>query len=270
MKNKYLTGLFTVLFFSWNAAAQTVVVPQSVTATVDPYLSNSGPISNLTLDITPSVNSNTTFPYCPGGTFTTGIGFVAYLNADTGTITYTYTNPVSISQMLVWNAYFDFELDHSINSIDLVFKNNSGTIISTVPLTVPEAIASDLKPHVINLPSEIVSVKSVDIRVHSLWGGNDISLRRIAFAGTGQTAGLGENQQNSIELYPNPATDNLTIYEKNIQQVEMFDLNGRNVAIELVKQNESSKISWGTINPGMYQLQITTDKGHFVSKVLVK
>lgn len=269
MNKTHLTGFLICLFFCWNATAQTVIVPQTVTTTVNPYYPNSGPVTNLTLDITSSVTSNTTFPYCPGGTFTTGIGFVAAHNTDTGIVTYTYANPVSISQLLVWNAYFDFELDHSIKSVDLVFRNNSGNIITTVPLTIPEAVAGDLKPSVSVLPSEVLGVKSVDIQIHSLWGGNDFSLRRIAFAGTGQTAGLTGNDQNKTELYPNPATNNLTISEKHIQQVEMVDLNGRKVAVELIKQAESSTISWEHIASGIYQLQITTDKGTFVSKVAV-
>lgn len=269
MKQKYFSGLVSILFISWNAAAQTVVVPQSITATVDPYIS-SEPVTNLTLNITPSVNSNTTFPYSPSTGFSTGTGFVSEMGVDTGTIIYTFANPVSISQMMIWSAYFNFELDHSPRTADLIFKNTSGTTIATVPVTMPEATASDLKPYVAVLPSEVVGVKSVHIQINTLWGGNEISMRRLAFAGTGQTAGLSENYYQSLEVSPNPAATSVVIKEQYIQHVEMTDLNGRNVAIELVKHDDYATVSWEAVQSGMYQLRITTDRANFVSKVMVK
>lgn len=273
MKKQYLLGFFALSFCLWNsskAEAQTIVVPQSITANVTPFSSSSTPLSNLTLNVTSSVNSNTTFPYSPSSNFSTGVGFVSSLGKDTGTITYTFSNLVSISQMMIWNGYFNFELNHCSKNVDLIFRNNTGAVISTSNLTLPLATSSNLKPYVANLTSEVVGVKSVDIKVKTLWGGNELSIRRIAFAGNGQTAGLAENNpDHAIQVFPNPAKNDLTIFEHDIQTVRMFDLNGKNIAIELVNLDGHSKISWEAITSGVYNLQIVSSGGSFFSKILV-
>lgn len=273
MKKQYLYGFLALSLFLWSsskAEAQTVVVPQSVTANITPFSSSSTPVSNLSLNITSSVNSNTTFPYSPSSNFSTGIGFVSSLGKDTGTITYTFGTPVSISQMMIWNGYFNFELNHCSKNVDLIFRNNTGAVISTSNLALPQATSSDLKPYVANLTSEVVGVKSVQIKVKTLWGGNELSIRRIAFAGNGQTAGLMENNPDqTIQLFPNPAKNNLAILESGIQDVQLFDLNGKSIAIELVHLEGHSKIHWENTTPGVYNLQIISSKGSFFSRILI-
>lgn len=172
--------------------------------------------------------------------------------------------------MLIWNGYFNFELNHCSKNVDLIFRNNTGAVISTSNLALPQATSSNLKPYVANLTSEVVGVKSVEIKVKTLWGGNELSIRRIAFAGNGQTAGLTENKQDQmIQLFPNPAKNDLTILESGVQDVHMFDLNGKNIPIELVNLDGHAKIHWENITPGVYNLQIVSSRGSFFSRILV-
>jgi hypothetical protein len=97
--------------------------------------------------------------------------------------------------MLIWNSYSNFELDHSAREVQLVFRNAANTVISTTNLSLPEATESELTPYVANFPV-VSGVKQVDLVVHTLWGGNEISMRRLAFAGSTQTAGIARRSTN--------------------------------------------------------------------------
>lgn len=251
--------------------AQTVVVPQTVTASVNPFNSNSTKVTNLNLNITTATTSATTFPYSPSSNFSTGIGFVSQLGVSTGTITYTFANPVSISQMMIWNGYFTFELNHCAKDVQLVFRDASNVILNTTNLQLPQATSGNLAPHVANLSSEVLGVKQVDIVVNSLWGGNEISIRRIAFAGTGQTVGIEEsnNQITIIPAYPNPAVDQLTIPGHKIQSVQMVDAAGRPVAVEITYFADRAELQWQGVASGVYLVQVSSAEGQYSTRVFV-
>ncbi len=250
--------------------AQTTLVPLSVTASVAPFNSNVGTIENLTLGITPATSASTAFPYAPGNQFVAGIGFVALYGTAMGTITYTFVDPVSISGMLVWNAYFDFELDHSIRDAQLIFRDEDNAVIVTYMLTMPQASTAITTGHAADLPAEVQGVKQVDIVINTLWGGNDISLRRIAFVSAGKNVGIGGyDLPEQVTAYPNPAVDRLTIPVEGITAVRMTDATGRVVPVQVDHFRDRVELHWSQLTPGVYHLLINAENGTMVSRVLV-
>lgn len=265
-----LLSLFVLLGSILSTSAQTILTPSSITASVDPFNQSVTMVSNLNLNITTSVNSSTTFPYSPSSNFSNGIGFVSDLGEGTGTITYTFSSLVAISRMMIWNGYFNFELDHCAKNVQLVFKDISGSVINSVNLSLPQATSSVLTPHVEDFPA-VSAVKSVDIVINTLWGGNEISLRRIAFAGGQHTSGIASiEDQNTISVFPNPSLDRVTVSVSDIQSASMVDINGKSVDIELSSIGDHTEIRWDRIASGLYYLQINTPDQHYFSRVSVK
>jgi hypothetical protein len=251
------------------AAAQTVIVPQSVTASLDPFSSVTA-ASNMTLNITAATTASTTFPYSPSSNFSTGIGYVSDYGEDVGSITYVFSNPVSISRMLIWNAYFDFELDHSLRNVQLVFRNAANGVIATNNLSLPMATENNLTAHVANLPSEVIGVKRVEINVSTLWGGNELSVRRIAFAGNGLTTGMEEASITESPLvFPLPATDIVTVMLPGIRSLVLLDGLGREVPAEVNFLADRADVSVEGLPAGLYHAVGTTSRGRFSAKVVV-
>jgi hypothetical protein len=274
MKSHYFFNLSACFIFFGipsKSESQTCLIPQSITSTITPAGSTFTLISNLSLNITENTTENTEFPFAPSSVFSNDIGFVSIAGQDTGTITYTFSNTVSISRMLVWNGYFDIEPDNCIKDFDMVFRNASGMpVISYVAGLGPFYTFDGLKPQYGEFAVDPTGVKSVDIRIKALWGGDQISLRRIAFMGSEQTTGLTEQSGNTIQTYPNPAVNQLTIPEKEIESVHLMDLNGKSMEIEWVNSGEYSNIYWRNLTSGIYTLQITNSKGTSSSKVFIE
>jgi Secretion system C-terminal sorting domain len=78
-----------------------------------------------------------------------------------------------------------------------------------------------------------------------------------------------DSVSNTINFYPNPATNMLTINNKSnssINSISISDTNGRNV---LEAKNVSSTIDISDLSKGIYFVRLTTDAGS-VTKKLVK
>ena len=317
---------------------QTVIPAQTITSDAGEF-SALGPVTDLGLNIDAATTSATTFPYAPGTQFADDIGYVSASGTASGTLTFTFASPNSISEIMIWNSYFDFELDHSIQTAQLVFKNDMGATITTENISAPIATAVDLLPYVTTF-TEVVGVKEIDIVVTALWGGNEISLRRIAFAGdectpssvdasvtqtnatlmanasglayqwidcdnnfdaiqgeTGQNftasvngnyavivdngcvdtsacmvvdmIGIKEIQESFVTIFPNPATNSVTIPISGVTGAHMLDMTGRMVETNLTEMGETSQLTWNHIESGVYLIKVLTENGEFSSRVQV-
>lgn len=74
-----------------------------------------------------------------------------------------------------------------------------------------------------------------------------------------------------VDVFPNPATDFLTIIEQGIfiEEVELMDIMGRVLLIENEKVNMKN-MDLTNVSKGAYVLKIYTDRGVVVKKVVVK
>ncbi|OCA69208.1 hypothetical protein BBH99_14860 [Chryseobacterium contaminans] len=71
----------------------------------------------------------------------------------------------------------------------------------------------------------------------------------------------------TLALYPNPATDILTIKSKEkVNKVEVYDINGRKVNVDL----DEDKVNVKNLNPGSYIINIETKEGKITEKFIKK
>jgi len=78
-----------------------------------------------------------------------------------------------------------------------------------------------------------------------------------------------ENQSliNPLTLYPNPALDIVTLqYDLEIDNVEVFDLNGRSIAVDFNAPSKSIDIS--NLNTGIYYVTVISNNSKSVQKLL--
>jgi len=248
---------------------QTVVPAQNITSDAGEFMSLT-PVTNLGLNINTATTSATTFPYAPGQFFD-DIGYVSWSGTTSGTLTFTFASPASISEIMIWNAYFDYELDHSIQNAQLVFKDDLGATITTENITPPIATAMDLLPYVATF-TPVMGVKEIDIVVSALWGGTEISMRRVAFAGN--TFSIEEEElpiavTMDLLVYPNPTINSVTIPLSDITALNMIDLTGRMVETNLTVLGGSSQLSWNRVESGVYLIQVSTENGEYSSRIQV-
>ena len=74
-------------------------------------------------------------------------------------------------------------------------------------------------------------------------------------------------EPNNIQVYPNPANDKVTIITNKLGLIKITDINGR---IIISKNIEAVKaiIDISEISGGVYSIQIMTDKGMTVKKLV--
>jgi len=135
------------------ANAQIVIEADTIFSNAGDFDPIFAPAWVLGLNVNSATTSTTTFPYSPSVNFEPEIGYVSSYGISTGTITHVFASSESVSQVLIWNAYFDFELNHSVQDVQLVFRDEFGVEITTEDVTFPEATASNLEPIVMNLLS---------------------------------------------------------------------------------------------------------------------
>lgn len=150
---------------------------------------------------------------------------------------------------LIWEPYTGFNVAtyniyRGISPTSLIFiGSTSGTSTQYSDLNAP---AGDLYYQI-----EVVSPNPCD-------PSRSISSSRSNIAST-ENVGIGNYNSSDFRVYPNPATDLLTISSENgsnIHNVKIYDLQGK-----LIKnvQSDYSKIDLSQIKSGLYIIQITTE-----------
>jgi hypothetical protein len=75
--------------------------------------------------------------------------------------------------------------------------------------------------------------------------------------------------ENSISIYPNPVTDNLTIdWEGAVTRIEITDTKGKLLYVEEVSAVQSHQMSTETYSKGVYFIHVLTNEGRYVFDVV--
>ncbi|MBQ2188105.1 MAG: T9SS type A sorting domain-containing protein [Bacteroidales bacterium] len=83
--------------------------------------------------------------------------------------------------------------------------------------------------------------------------------------------GVDDNPfEESLAVYPNPATDRLFVNGNNLQQVELFNTLGQCVLTKVADNESLTEVSIDGLPSGMYLLRITTNRGETEAKKVLK
>lgn len=146
-----------------------------------------------------------------------------------------------------------FDLDE-VEDNELLDKNRVThvRIVDVVGNIDPEYATKDSEGHIVNDPwptpfaSSGFDLDAVGV-IHDI-AHNDVS----------------ENTEESIDMYPNPVRDRLTVKAANLQSIEVYNLVGQQVMV-----STSDIVDMGDLNQGIYFVRINAD-GKTVTKRVVK
>jgi hypothetical protein len=245
-----------------SAQAQLFTYPPTGVTTTAGEFNLVTPVTNLIYDITPDVRSTTPFVYETTSQFNTyEVGYIAQWNMFTGTISFDMPAPVTVERVYLWNAYFTIEADHSVQDVVFHFYDQNNTLLSSVAHSWPMANIAIQTGDSLILPDEIDNVMRVDVEVQTLHGGNDISLRRIAFAGPTFITGLDEVHTVPVQAFPNPARDRVTLMVRDVREVVVRDAAGRAVHAPLTRAADRVELDVAHLAPGRYHVRVATEAG---------
>lgn len=233
--------------------AQThAVVPSSVSTDVGQAAALTG-IENISLGITALTDSNVTFPYnAQGLPFQPGLGYIALYDDSIGTLTFHYAAPVIVTHLFVWNAYSTDEFDHSFRTANISFYDQTNTLIATREVTALIATLDDETASAIELGGPIEGVVRITVFISSLYGGNDISIRRLAFAGSLADGIPEQNTVGWVGSYPCPAGDRTWLPARSVRDMRLMATDGRVIPILAVCAGEGTDLELTNVPSGLY------------------
>ena len=83
--------------------------------------------------------------------------------------------------------------------------------------------------------------------------------------------GVDDNiNDESLTVFPNPATDKLLVHGLGMKQVELLNLMGQQVLVDVVDNDETLELSLVGMSSGVYLLRVMLDNGSVMVKKVVK
>jgi len=85
------------------------------------------------------------------------------------------------------------------------------------------------------------------------------------------SSGIQDNNNNlsNVSIYPNPASDYITIEGENIQRVEVFDMTGKKVAAEDYSYVSVAKINTLNLLDGVYCLRVSVKNNILIRNLII-
>ncbi|MBR3557475.1 MAG: T9SS type A sorting domain-containing protein [Bacteroidales bacterium] len=221
------------------------------------------------------------FTYNLNGDYGKAVCFNAY-NLDEGTIANLYLPFENMSSLTTPTLSFDvahkrYNTNYT-ERLRVMYSTNcgqtwqsaytkSGSSLATVTGNASSNFiptASQWRTETIDL-SNITDRDDVVIKFEFRSGyGNNVWIDNVRIAnGTGI-----QSVESDLTIYPNPATDNITIStSENAQRVEIFNIQGQLVKAEA---GNVTHISVKDLANGMYTLKLTTENGTSIHKIVKK
>ena len=125
---------------------------------------------------------------------------------------------------------------------------------------------------VLQIPSVVISVKNNNPVQLNVYAFNDCDTTDTASLLINSNVDISENSiDKGIYVYPNPATDQITIQSKdcNLEEIKIYDVVGKEVKAQTANSIESI-LNLGDLRNGLYIICVKTEKGIFTTKILKK
>ena len=81
---------------------------------------------------------------------------------------------------------------------------------------------------------------------------------------------LGDNEASEASLYPNPATDRVTVSSTTaIEQITVINYVGQVIFTQQLSGEQSITLNTGSYEPGVYVVRIDTESGVVTKRVVI-
>ena len=147
-------------------------------------------------------------------------------------------------------------------AVYVINENNEETQLFEETLN---ASMSNFQQRNVTIPSSITGNFRIAFRHFDSEDGYVIILDDIQISTTGTTGIDQVNSANAV-IYPNPANNEVTVKGEGIVNVQIFDVNGRNV----LTSNHAGKMDISDLSTGVYMVRIISNNGVTTQKLTVK
>ena len=175
----------------------------------------------------------------------------------------TITMPENGSYDIVWKVMpFSTEYPGDHYAVYVINENNEEIQLFEETL---DSTMSDFQQRTATIPSSVTGNFRIAFRHFDSENGYVIILDDIQIATTG-SVGINEvNSANAI-IYPNPADNKVTVEGEGIVNVQIFDVNGRNV----LSSARAGQFDISSLSSGIYMVRIISNNGVTTQKLTVK
>lgn len=173
------------------------------------------------------------------------------------------TMPENGNYDIVWKVMpYTTEYPGDHYAVYVINENNEETQLFAETL---DATMSNFQQRIATIPSSVTGNFRIAFRHFNSENGYVIILDDIQIVTTG-TIGIDEvNSANAI-IYPNPADNKVTVEGEGIVNVQIFDVNGRNV----LTSNHAGQMDISNLSTGVYMVRIISNNGVTIQKLTVK
>lgn len=267
-KNTLLIGIALVLMATYTQA-QDIINPVSATTTLSAEFGSSltNTINGNGLDAFPSLDA-------PHGMTSPGNSY--YATNDTGSIDFDLGGSFLVDGFTFWNMNAPGPGQAGIQGV-VVSSSEDGvtyTPIADAPSTFSQVTSSTSPAEIFSFTAVTASFIRLDILSNYGDPGNLLGFAEIAFSGTDLLSVNDTILTAAIRLYPNPATDIITISNSSkfqLDGINIYDMNGR-----LVRQFDITNISdyrvldVSSLSPGMYSIHMNSDQVQSIKRMIIK
>jgi hypothetical protein len=262
------TGISEVAFIGTSQVIENVINPVSATTTLTAQFGSNldNTINGAGLDAFPSLSA-THEGTNPGNAF--------YATNAAGTIDFDLGGSFLLDGLAFWNANAPGPGQTGIQEV-LVSSSEDGvtyTPIAGSPITFTQVMTPTSPAEQFSFTEITASFIRFDVISNYGDPGNLVAFAEVAFSGV---AILGVNNnvlEQTLSVYPNPATDFVTISNSadvSINSIEIYDMNGRLVNQLKVGSTSDQTINVSELSTGMYLINITSDQATVVKRLIKK
>nr|WP_321237448.1 discoidin domain-containing protein [uncultured Psychroserpens sp.] len=246
---------------------ENVINPVSATTTLSAQFGSSldNTINGAGLDVFPTL-SGTHGGTNPGNAF--------YATNNTGTIDFDLGGSFLVDGLTFWNTNAPGPGATGIQGV-IISSSEDGTNftpISGAPSTFAQVVTPSSAAEQFSFTEVTASFIRFDILSNHGDPGNLVAFAEVAFSGV-ETLGVTDSVlEESISLYPNPASDVIRINNTSnigLEGITVYDMNGRIVIQHLVTDNSHNQtINVSELSSGVYMVQIYSNQVHTMKRVI--
>ena len=189
--------------------------------------------------------------------------FMFDVPVDNWLISPNLTMPSNGSYEIAWKV-MPFSTDYAGDHYAVYVIDNNDNPTMLYEQTLNSSINS-FEQHAVTIPANVSGDFRVAFRHFDSEGGYVIILDDIEIVTAG-TTGIDNIEDNSVVVYPNPATNMLNVDGEGIVSMQMLDMNGRTV----MERNHGGAIDISNLANGMYIVRIVSNDGVSIRKVVKK